>query len=35
VFDDIEIFDNPKLQHGSNQGLSPVEFERLTGMMDS
>ncbi|WP_159087727.1 IS3 family transposase, partial [Xanthomonas fragariae] len=28
VFDYIEMFYNPKRRHGSNGGLSPVEFER-------
>jgi putative transposase len=34
VFDYIEMFYNPKRRHGSNRGLSPVEFERRAGMMD-
>jgi putative transposase len=28
VFDYIEMFYNSKRRHGSNEGLSPVEFER-------
>ncbi|MEH8248536.1 IS3 family transposase, partial [Aeromonas veronii] len=28
VFDYIEMFYNPIRRHGSNDGLSPVEFER-------
>lgn len=28
VFNYIEMFYNPKRQHGSNDGLSPVEYER-------
>lgn len=28
VFDYIEMFYNPRRQHGSNQGLSPVQFEQ-------
>ncbi|WP_113066196.1 IS3 family transposase [Oleiagrimonas sp. MCCC 1A03011] len=28
VFDYIEMFYNPRRQHGSNQGLSPVEYEK-------
>ena len=28
VFDYIEMFYNPKRRHGSNENLSPVEFER-------
>lgn len=28
VFNYIEMFYNPKRQHGANEGLSPVEFER-------
>lgn len=28
VFDYIKIFYNPIRRHGSNDGLSPVEFER-------
>ena len=35
VFDYIEMFYNPKRRHGSNRGLSPVEFERRAGIMDS
>ena len=31
VFDYIEMFYNPKRRHGSNGGLSPVEFERQAG----
>jgi hypothetical protein len=27
VFDYIEMFYNPRLRHGSNGGVSPVEFE--------
>ena len=34
VFDYIEMFYNPKGRHGSNRGLSPVEFERGAGIMD-
>jgi putative transposase len=32
VFDYIEMFYNPKRRHGSNGGLSPVEFERQAGL---
>lgn len=32
VFDYIEMFYNPKRRHGSNGGVSPVEFERQTGL---
>jgi len=28
VFDYIELFYNPKRQHSSNDGLSPIEFEK-------
>ena len=28
LFDYIEMFYNPKRQHGSNGGLSPVEYEK-------
>ena len=28
VFDYIEMFYNPRRQHGSNQGLSPVKYEK-------
>jgi putative transposase len=28
VFDYIEMFYNPRRRHGSNGGLSPIEFER-------
>lgn len=28
VLDDIEMFYNPVRRHSSNQGLSPVEFEK-------
>ncbi|MFQ2174579.1 IS3 family transposase, partial [Aeromonas rivipollensis] len=28
VFDYIEMFYNPIRRHGSNDGLSPVEFEK-------
>ena len=31
VFDYIEMFYNPKRRHGSNGGVSPVEFERQAG----
>mgnify|MGYP006336136923 CR=1 FL=1 len=31
VFDYIEMFYNPKRRHGSNGGISPVEFERQAG----
>lgn len=29
VFGYIELFYNPKRRHGSNDGLSPVQFEKL------
>ncbi len=32
VFDYIEMFYNPKRRHGSNGGVSPVEFERHAGL---
>ncbi|WP_235872075.1 IS3 family transposase, partial [Pseudoxanthomonas winnipegensis] len=32
VFDYIEMFYNPKRRHGSNGGVSPVEFERQAGL---
>ena len=32
VFNYIEMFYNPKRRHGSNGGVSPVEFERQTGL---
>jgi putative transposase len=35
VFDYIEMFYNPKRRHGSNGGLSPVEFERQAGQSGS
>ena len=35
VFDYIEMFYNPKRRHGSNGGLSPVEFERQAGLSSS
>ena len=28
VFDYIELFYNPKRRHSSNDGLSPIEFEK-------
>ena len=28
MFDDIEMFYNPKRKHARNRVLSPVEFER-------
>ena len=28
VFDYIEMFYNPKRRHGSNAGLSPVQYEQ-------
>ena len=28
IFNYIEMFYNPKRQHGSNGGLSPVEYEK-------
>jgi putative transposase len=31
LFDYIEMFYNPRRRHGSNGGLSPVEFERRSG----
>lgn len=31
LFDYIELFYNPRRRHGSNGGLSPVEFERRSG----
>ena len=34
VFDYIEMFYNPIRRHGSNQGLSPVEFERRHQLTD-
>lgn len=30
LFDDIEIFYDPKQRHSSLGGRSPIEFERLT-----
>jgi putative transposase len=35
IFDYIEVFYNPIRRHSSNQGLSPVEFERQHAMTDS
>ena len=35
VFDYIEMFYNPKRRHGSNGGVSPVEFERQAGLSGS
>jgi putative transposase len=35
IFDYIEMFYNPIRRHGSNQGLSPVEFERRHTLTDS
>lgn len=35
IFDYIEMFYNPTRRHGSNQGLSPVEFERRHALTDS
>ena len=32
VFHYIEMFYNPKRRHGSNGGVSPVEFERQAGL---
>lgn len=34
VFDYIEMFYNSKRRHGSNGGVSPVEFERQAGLSD-
>lgn len=28
MFDYVEMFCNPRRQHGSNQGLPPVEYEK-------
>ena len=35
VFDYIEMFYNPKRRHGTNGGISPVEFERQAGLSGS
>jgi len=35
IFDYIEMFYNPIRRHGSNQGVSPVEFERRHTLTDS
>lgn len=32
VSDYIELFYNPERRHGSNGGVSPVEFERQAGL---